>query len=86
MTERQSHSPTSHHALRAGGNIQQVPAILQLFEPAPGFEYPLVELSREPNTFFSRRNGDDGLSGEIPANAVPSPTEKVHDGAPVVSP
>jgi hypothetical protein len=63
-----------------------VPAFLQLANPVPPFEYPLVAVTREPNTFFSRRSGDDGSSGEIPANAVPSPTENVHDGAPVVSP
>jgi hypothetical protein len=59
---------------------------LQVFVLVPPFVYPLVELSREPNTFVSRRSGDDGLSGEIPANAVPNPTEKVHAGAPVVNP
>src|SRR5262249_13170231 len=35
---------------------------------------------------FRRRSDDDGLSGEIPAKAVPNPTDTVHEGAPVVSP
>src|SRR5262249_1278733 len=65
---------------------QQVRAILQFAVPVPPFAYPLVAVSLEPNTFFNRRSGDDGFSGETPANAVPNPTEKVHDGAPAVSP
>ena len=72
-----------------GGHVaerQQVPAVLQLFAPVPLFEYPLVEFTRDPRTFARRRSEEDGLSGESPANAVPTPIERVHDGAPVVSP
>ena len=67
-------------------NRQHVRETLQLLEPVPPFLYPLVDVTREPNTLLSRRSGDDGFSGEIPANAVPNPTEMLHDGAPGVSP
>jgi hypothetical protein len=49
-------------------------------------EYPLDEVALEPRAVLSRPKSEPPLMGEIPENAVPRLTEKVHLGAPDVSP
>src|SRR2546426_1097246 len=46
----------------------------------PTFPAPLPRLTPPPNALFRRRSDDAGLTGEIPVNAVPTPTARVHLG------
>jgi hypothetical protein len=59
---------------------------LQLVVLLGVLEYPLDDVALEPNAFFKRPKIEPPLIGEMPEYAVPRLTEKVHFGAPGVSP
>src|SRR6185437_15825467 len=46
----------------------------------PTFPAPLPRLTPPPKALFRRRSDDPGLTGEIPENAVPTPSASVHLG------
>src|SRR5437660_9826446 len=59
---------------------------LIILQRQPIFPVPLCRFTPPVKPDLRRRNGPLNPTGDVPANTLPSPTDRTHFGEPVVSP